>query len=209
MKKKIKIITISCMIGVCSIGQSVLAKDQMFLALESRQDVDVIIQKKVEEENRRYYKNTKIIQKLNIQKKIEEKNYAEALNREISTRETAVLTRIVEAEATDKDMKSKILVANVILNRVRSKEFPNTIEGVVFQRTQGKVQFSPTADGRYDSVTITKSSTESVRRALRGEDYSEGALYFVEKTIANPRNVSWFESSLHHLFTYQGHSFYK
>ncbi|MCB6759237.1 cell wall hydrolase, partial [Phocaeicola vulgatus] len=65
------------------------------------------------------------------------------LKGKISTREKAILTRIVEAEATDKDMKSKILVANVILNRVRSKEFPNTIEQVVFQRTNGSVQFSP------------------------------------------------------------------
>ena len=36
--------------------------------------------------------------------------------------------------------KAKILVANVILNRVRSKEFPNSIESVVFQRAYGKVQ---------------------------------------------------------------------
>ena len=106
-------------------------------------------------------------------------------------------------------MKSKILVANVIINRVRSKEFPNTIEQVVFQRTNGSVQFSPTADGRYNSVTIKASTRESVERALEGEDYSEGALYFVEKTMANPRNVSWFDRALTKLFTYQGHSFYK
>ena len=42
-----------------------------------------------------------------------------------------------------------------------------------------------------------------------GIDYSEGALYFVEKTMANPKNVSWFDEALTRLFTYQGHSFYK
>ena len=116
----------------------------------------------------------------------------------------------MEAEATDKDEKSKILVANVILNRVRSKEFPNSIESVVFQRAYGKVQFSPTADGRYESVHVTKSTKRSVKKALEdGIDYSEGALYFVEKTMANPKNVSWFDEALTRLFTYQGHSFYK
>ena len=115
-----------------------------------------------------------------------------------------------ESQVRTKDEKSKILVANVILNRVRSKEFPNSIESVVFQRAYGKVQFSPTADGRYESVRITKSTKRSVKKALEdGIDYSEGALYFVEKTMANPKNVSWFDEALTRLFTYQGHSFYK
>ena len=51
---------------------------------------------------------------------------------------------------------------------------------------------------------------EALKKALEdGIDYSEGALYFVEKTMANPKNVSWFDEALTRLFTYQGHSFYK
>ena len=60
---------------------------------------------------------------------------------DISDQEFNILTRIVEAEATDKDMKSKILVANVVLNRWKSSQFPDTIEEVVFQRENGAVQF--------------------------------------------------------------------
>ena len=161
------------------------------------------------EEQKQFKERKALIKKLNIERQIEKVQDVKGLKGKISTREKAILTRIVEAEATDKDMKSKILVANVIINRVRSKEFPNTIEQVVFQRTNGSVQFSPTADGRYNSVTIKASTRESVERALEGEDYSEGALYFVEKTMANPRNVSWFDRALTKLFTYQGHSFYK
>ncbi|MDO4942532.1 MAG: cell wall hydrolase [Lachnospiraceae bacterium] len=127
----------------------------------------------------------------------------------ISDTDFNILSRIVEAEATDKDIKSKILVANVVLNRWKSGEFPDSIEGVVFQRENGAVQFSPTADGRYYSVHVTESSKESVERALTGEDYSEGALYFVERSIADPDNVSWFDSALTKLFEYQGHAFYK
>lgn len=128
---------------------------------------------------------------------------------EISNTDFNILSRIVEAEATDKDIKSKILVANVVLNRLKSEDFPDSIEGVVFQRENGAVQFSPTADGRYYSVNVTESSRESVERALTGEDYSEGALYFVERSIADPENVSWFDRALTKLFEYEGHAFYK
>lgn len=152
-----------------------------------------------------------LMTKVNLEQQIKDKPvYIPKTKHVVTQRERSILERIVEAEATDKDEKSKILVANVILNRVRSKEFPNSIEAVVFQRAYGKVQFSPTADGRYESVHITKSTKRSVKKALEdGIDYSEGALYFVEKTMANPKNVSWFDEALTRLFTYQGHSFYK
>lgn len=127
----------------------------------------------------------------------------------LSKKDYNILTRIVEAEATDKDKKSKILVANVILNRLKNKEFPDTVEEVVFQRVGGAVQFSPVADGRYYSVPIQESTRESVDRALAGEDYSDGALYFVERSLADSDNVSWFDRSLTWLFEYQGHEFYK
>ena len=152
-----------------------------------------------------------LMTKVNLEQQIKDKPvYIPKTKHVVTQRERSILERIVEAEATDKDEKSKILVANVILNRVRSKEFPNSIESVVFQRAYGKVQFSPTADGRYESVRITKSTKRSVKKALEdGIDYSDGALYFVEKTMANPKNVSWFDEALTRLFTYQGHSFYK
>lgn len=127
----------------------------------------------------------------------------------LSEKEYAILTRIVEAEATDKDMKSKILVANVVLNRMKDEEFPDTVEGVVFQRVAGVVQFSPIADGRYYRVTVTEETKESVDRALLGEDYSEGALYFMERSMSDQNSVAWFDRELTWLFKYQGHEFYR
>ena len=127
----------------------------------------------------------------------------------LSQKEYNILARIVEAEATDKDKKSKILVANVILNRVRNQEFPDSVEEVVFQNVNGAVQFSPVADGRYYSVTVQESTKECIDRALTGEDYSKGALYFVERALADSDNVSWFDKSLTWLFEYEGHEFYK
>nr|WP_243254010.1 cell wall hydrolase [Anaerostipes hadrus] len=211
MKKKIEIAAILCSIGICSFGQNVFAGEFLRLPVQTNAKVEQVVQTRLLEEQRAYLMQAQLMTKVNLEQQIKDKPvYIPKTKHVVTQRERSILERIVEAEATDKDEKSKILVANVILNRVRSKEFPNSIESVVFQRAYGKVQFSPTADGRYESVRITKSTKRSVKKALEdGIDYSEGALYFVEKTMANPKNVSWFDEALTRLFTYQGHSFYK
>ena len=122
-----------------------------------------------------------------------------------SKKEIEILERIVEAEATGGDVKSKTLVANVVLNRVKHKNFPNSIEGVVFQ----KKQFSPIRDGRYYSVSVSKSTKEAVERAIDGEDYSEGALYFAARKRANKKSMRWFDKNLENLFAYGGHEFFR
>ena len=211
MKKKIEIAAILCSIGICSFGQNVFAGEFLSLPATTNAKVEQVVQTRLLEEQRAYLMQAQLMTKVNLEQQIKDKPvYIPKTKHVVTQRERSILERIVEAEATDKDEKSKILVANVILNRVRSKEFPNSIEAVVFQRAYGKVQFSPTADGRYESVHITRSTKRSVKKALEdGIDYSEGALYFVEKTMANPKNVSWFDEALTRLFTYQGHSFYK
>jgi len=118
------------------------------------------------------------------------------------------LLQIVEAEATGGDMISKILVANVVLNRVNDDHFPDRIYDVIWQRVAGSAQFSPTADGRIYSVTITNETVEAVDRAFEGEDYSEGALFFVARDSADGCNVEWFDDTLAWAFEYGGHEFY-
>lgn len=116
-----------------------------------------------------------------------------------------VLLKIVQAEAGICDAKGKILVANVILNRVRSKEFPNTIRKVVYQPSQ----FSPVSNGTIDSCTVTSETIECVRRALAGEDYSQGALYFMNRRAAQNGSAKWFDGKLDYLFRHGGHEFFK
>ncbi len=116
-----------------------------------------------------------------------------------------VLCRIVQAEAGGEDMLGKQMVADVIINRVESSKFPNSVEGVVFQGTQ----FSPVRDGRYYSVTVTKETREAVDRALVGADSTGGALYFVNAGKADAGKYSWFENSLSFCREHGGHRFYK
>lgn len=128
----------------------------------------------------------------------------------LSKKDKSVLLRIVEAEATGEDIKGKMLVANVILNRVNKKdEFPNNVTAVVFEKTGNKYQFSPIGDGRYWDVSISKDTKKAVERVLNGEDESKGALYFMARKYANPKNVAWFDNSLTWLFQHGVHEFYK
>ena len=76
------------------------------------------------------------------------------------------LLHIVEAEAGTEDVKGRILVANVIMNRVKNEEFPDTVTEVVWERTNGVPQFSPTYDGRISEVTVSKETKEAVRQVL-------------------------------------------
>ena len=127
----------------------------------------------------------------------------------ITEEDKEVLLRIVEAEATAEDVKGRMLVANVILNRVLSSKFPDNITDVVFQNNGKTYQFSPIKDGRYWSVTVSDKTREAVERVLNGEDYSQGALYFAARELANPNNMSWFDRELTRLFRYGVHEFFK
>lgn len=120
-----------------------------------------------------------------------------------------VLERIVEAEAGGEDLHGRMLVANVILNRVRHKDFPSTIKGVVFSHRGSRYQFSPISDGRYYSVTVSAGTKKAVEMALHGKDSSEGALYFMERAYANSASVRWFDRSLKRLFRYGCHEFFR
>lgn len=123
--------------------------------------------------------------------------------------EIKMLERIVEAEATGEDMVGKILVANVVLNRIANDEFPDTVEGVIFQKVGGDYQFSPISDKRYWKVKITKETKEAVQRAVDGEDHSEGALFFMARKLARKSSARWFDNNLKWLFKHGGHEFYK
>ena len=118
------------------------------------------------------------------------------------------LLHIVEAEAGTEDIKGRVLVANVIMNRMKNEEFPDTVTEVVWQNTNGVPQFSPTYDGRIHTVTVSDETREAVRQAMNGTDYSQGALFFMQKSEAEAHNVSWFEKDLKKLFKYGVHEFY-
>lgn len=114
------------------------------------------------------------------------------------------LARIISAESRGEPMKGKIAVGNVILNRVRSSAFPNTIYGVIFDKKYG-VQFSPVANGTIYN-TPTADSIIAAKMCLEGYSLSGDILYFV-----NPKKApnSWIANNRTYSFTEGNHAFYE
>lgn len=127
---------------------------------------------------------------------------------ELSEKDLEALLRIVEAEAGGEDEDGKLLVANVVLNRVEDEAFPDSVCEVVFQQNNGVTQFSPVRNGRYWSVEISEETVRAVERALEGEDISEGALYFAARKHADSDKMKWFDEKLNFLFVHGGHEFF-
>lgn len=140
---------------------------------------------------------------------IDEQSWKLIEDTKMSDGDYETLLAIVEAESGGEDVKGRILVANVILNRVESDLFPGNVTDVVWENTGGSPQFSPTVDGRINTVEISDITREAVNRAIDGEDYSEGALFFLEKATSEEKNVTWFDENLNFLFQHGVHSFYK
>lgn len=128
---------------------------------------------------------------------------------DLEEHEVDILCRIVQAEAGGEDIRGKILVADVIINRVENPSFPDNVEDVVFQSGDGVYQFSPVGNGRINDVTVTEETREAVFSALLGEDISDGALYFISRKYADPDGLTWFENNLTSVMQYGGHEFFR
>ena len=127
---------------------------------------------------------------------------------QLSDTDYNALLKIVEAEAGGEDENGKLLVANVVLNRVKSGIFPDTVTEVVYQREFGVCQFSPVSDGRINRVKVSEETKRAVDRAVYGEDISQGALYFVARKAVAADKMQWFDNHLTWLFAYGGHEFF-
>lgn len=114
------------------------------------------------------------------------------------------LSKIISAESSGESLLGQIAVGDVILNRVKSGSFPNTIYSVIFDKKYG-VQFSPTADGRiYAAPTYT--ATLAAKICLEGISLSDDAMYFL-----NPRAASsnWIVKNRSYVYTIGNHDFYE
>lgn len=124
-----------------------------------------------------------------------------------STNDNYLLARIVMAEAEGCNVQTKTLVAMVVLNRVQSDQFPDTIHDVIFQQcANGIYQFSPIGNGRWDRVEPNEDCFEAIEIVKQSVyDYSGGALYFENCTDED----NWHSCNLEYLYESEGIRFYK
>lgn len=96
--------------------------------------------------------------------------------------ELKYLTCIIQAEAGNQSYKGKVAVGNVVLNRVTSDKYANSIKGVIYQ----KGQFEPTTNGSFAAKlrnysrmdANTRACQKAAKAALAGENYVGDKLYF-------------------------------
>lgn len=113
------------------------------------------------------------------------------------------LSRIISAESGAEPLNGQIAVGNVVLNRVDSDTFPNTITDVIFDRVNA-VQFEPVENGTvYNSPTA--QSIEAAMRALDGENIIGEALYFYAPALS--KGV-WINANRTYYTTIGCHRFY-
>lgn len=115
-----------------------------------------------------------------------------------------LLARLVSREIGGGSDIHKQMVAEVILNRVKSPLFPNTLRGVIEQ------------SGQFDDVENywtqrepEASTYEAVRKAMAGSNVAQGALYFYAPAWASASSAKWFETSLTFITEIEGHRFFK
>lgn len=102
-----------------------------------------------------------------------------------SQAEFDALARIITAEADSESYITQVAVGAVVLNRVESPLFPNTIRGVVYQvDSGGKYQFEPVLNG-WINRPASETGKRAARDAINGWDPSNGALYFFEHWVTN------------------------
>ena len=116
-----------------------------------------------------------------------------------------ILERIVEAESGDQTIKGRQMVANVILNRMKSEKFPNSGREIVFAGRQ----FAPVSNGSYYRVKVSSQKKKAVEKALKEKDNTNGALYFMYRAGSDSSNVSWFDRELTKICEYGCHEFFR
>lgn len=93
-------------------------------------------------------------------------------------RQKRLLASLIFCEAGNQPYKGQVAVGAVVMNRIASSKYPNTIDAVIFQ----KGQFTPALNGKVNRVlnsgSYTSSCLQAAEDALNGVDPVEGCLYF-------------------------------
>ncbi len=98
-----------------------------------------------------------------------------------TTSDLQLMARAINGEARGEPYEGQVAVGAVILNRVKSSKFPNTIAGVIYQSGA----FTAVADGQIN-VAIAEGSTvlKAAQDAMNGWDPTGGAIYYFNPATA-------------------------
>ncbi|HEY8804578.1 MAG TPA: cell wall hydrolase [Clostridium sp.] len=101
-----------------------------------------------------------------------------------SNSDVNLLARLITAEAVGEGHDAMLSVGAVVVNRVQSSQYPNSISAVINQKSKDYYQFTPVQNGMINK-TASKAAVNAASEALKGTDPTKGALYFYDNTVSN------------------------
>ncbi|MEH6942519.1 cell wall hydrolase [Bacillus sp. JJ722] len=127
-----------------------------------------------------------LIEKNNVNSKTLGKGEQLVLPKTLTSQEKDLMARLVHAEAKGEPYNGKVAVADVVLNRVESDKFPDSVEQVI----NAKGQFSPVANGSINKPA-SKESKKAVNEAIALQEEGTEATFFYNPTKTNDQ---WIKS---------------
>lgn len=109
--------------------------------------------------------------------------------------------RLVEAEAGNEPIEGRIAVANVVLNRLASDKYPDTLREVIYQPNQ----FEVVTIGTIDTKVPSQETIAAVNRAIAGEKAVSDDILLFWATYLDPANDLWDHCEI--ITTIGGHHF--
>jgi hypothetical protein len=115
-----------------------------------------------------------------------------------------LLAKLITLEANNEPLKGQVAVGAVVLNRIRSNKFPDSVKDVIYE------------PGQFSTVSMlskaipNQSAVLAAKKALQGSDPSHGALYFYNPAISSAKNSLYIKKSCFKVTARIGnHVFYK
>ncbi|MDT8719760.1 LysM peptidoglycan-binding domain-containing protein [Clostridium sp. 19966] len=114
-----------------------------------------------------------------------------------------LLARLIQSEAANQSYSAKVAVGAVVINRVQSGLFANTLKGVIYEKINGYYQFTPVKNGLINNAADS-ASRNAAYAALHGSDPTNGALFYFDDSVTNQwllsKPVAYKDGNL--IFTY-------
>jgi len=101
-----------------------------------------------------------------------------------SAKDLDMLARLISAEAIGESYQAKVAVGAVVINRVESEQWPNTVKAVIYQEINGYYQFTPVANGAINKAADS-DSLRAAKTALMGIDSTKGAMFYYDTSTTN------------------------
>ncbi|HAM79769.1 MAG TPA: peptidoglycan-binding protein [Ornithinibacillus sp.] len=108
----------------------------------------------------------------------------------VSIADKELMAKLVHAEAKGEPYAGKVAVATVVLNRVDHKDFPNTIKGVIYERSNGHYAFTPVENGEINGG-YKAEDMKAVKEAIAFRGQGSGSIYFYNPKTAKS---NWIKS---------------